>query len=198
MKNLDQYLSKFVDPYGESEIDQLDLMKDSIELFEIESVLESIGKKDSDITFRVFIKDIVSRLDKPSLDKLLLDCFRRMIKTYKMFVLEDEYSRDDSVGHYNDDILNLIKFMEMNGHLRILPKLVMYDKITMKPRLFITDNVSQIRSRISMDRSMPKLFIEFVTYSMTSDLIDCLTQLIEKNKILFLMSETETIQKPGV
>jgi hypothetical protein len=114
MKTLDQYLSEVVSPFDEVDGNQEDLLKRQYLSYQRDSLLNSIGSKQSRIEFDMHLDELLSSLEPEGYQLFLLDCLDKLTSIYNLDVLKDYIDREGLIQKNREDILVLVKFFTYN------------------------------------------------------------------------------------
>jgi len=153
MKTLDQYLSEVVSPFDEVDGNQEDLLKKQYLSYQRDSLLNSIGTKQSRIEFDMHLEELLTSLQPEAYQLFLLDCLDKLTFVYNLDVLKDYIDREGLIQRDTEKIFSLIKYFVYNEWLynlvSCLPEIdfkIMSDK--QKILDFIAAQYLDIRNKI--------------------------------------------------
>jgi len=187
MKSLDEYISSLVSPVDEDLIDdQNELINERYILYQQDLIIESIGKKENIYNIRLFLNDLLKKLDENKRHIFLKKILKKLINKYFLNVL-DKYVDLDLNKEDENEIIKLLKFIELNDYQDffslVLPGVdIQYQLEPEKILKFIDDNYYVIRKQIDLNiEKCPKLLYVFFNYASKKDFINFFTKLLSKD-----------------
>ena len=187
MKSLDEYISSLVSPVDEDLIDdQNELINERYILYQQDLIIESIGKKENIYNIRLFLNDLLKKLDENKRHIFLKKILKKLINKYFLNVL-DKYVDLDLNKEDENEIIKLLKFIELDDYQDffslVLPGVdIQYQLEPEKILKFIDDNYYVIRKQIDLNiEKCPKLLYVFFNYASKKDFINFFTKLLSKD-----------------
>lgn len=103
-----EYVSQYKSPFEEEEVDQAELDFDGYMKFHRDSILKSIGSRDSIVQFKIYWNDFYSVCDEDQKKQFIRNCINRIIKKYNMPYLLQLFDIDSLP---EEDMKRIIKFI---------------------------------------------------------------------------------------
>jgi len=181
------YTSKLSDPFINDQISQEELNEEGLELYQYNSVIDSIGTSDSLINIKLFLDDVLSRLDNEKSFIFFEQCFDKINEVYGFTYLDSTKYLFKSDSKFNKHILDLLLFIEGSSLIDMLSECIPYisydilkSKENLKKYLNINYNVF-LKSLFSYKGSLPRLIKSQFKYSAKDDSINSMILLIQKD-----------------
>lgn len=184
------YISQLSDPWGEESVDETVIREEGLVIYKQQSIIQTIGTSQCKININLFLDEVLLNLTDNGKLIYLRDCFLKLIEVYGLMGLEDEASNYAVIPTFTDDVVNLLKFIEVEGCQQVISDCLPFMPLSL---IDISDHLVEFLN-INYDSFMMKLkesrypkypifFMDFFMFASIDIGIQVLIKLITKYRI---------------
>ena len=195
MKELDQYISDMVDPWTESDYDQVGLVIDGYYQYRWESILKTIGSSECEQNLRLYGDEVFNDLTEEGLRNFLRDCFDNITEHYGLWTIQ-YYIANSKVINMNSDFIDVLKFFELGSRTNLLIEILQIkDTILInneqKLNIFLLAEYEKIRAKFVKAKKTPRLIKEFFDTTSVADGINTIKMIVKRYNIQIIKVNQE-------
>lgn len=204
MEDLSYYTAEVPDMFSQDEtIEPEHLLDRGYLSYECDSIIETIGTPTCKQNIKLFLDEIEKDSAEASLEQFYKYTFDKLVKVYKMYVLDVYVDGKRDVKDYNGEVRILLEFFELNYHDFVVKVIGQNKNIVQNPIKFYGDLVNDFPSiRARLDEQVkyltgfPSLYFRNAA---KNDICDTLFRLVQKDpnsillKIMLIKEEQKNV-----
>jgi len=185
-KSID-YSSQIVQPFGNDDIDQVEIQEEGYITFKHQSILDSIGTKESNNNIKLFLDEILDELSDSGKRDFAHDCLVKIIDAYGFYSLQEDLENVKISSEFSKSVFELLVFLETGVCSDFLSNTIPYmDKS-------ILDDIEQLKVFLNINYKtflknfedikigVPSLFYSYFLYAAKKNAIEVVAKLIQKD-----------------
>lgn len=203
MPDLNDYLSELADPYSDllSKSDQSIINGKNLISFEIDSIINSIGKTECKYNIDAYLKKLLQDMNDEDVTGFLQMLIPKINEVYNVTTFEMISGNEtNNIVNKKQMVRGILDFFEKEGWVHIFSKCFIVDnaKVFMTPQLkeFLISSYEHFINNIGLFKDqINSELLKFFLFAPKDEVIECLFRIISRNKIAivsdFLITQLE-------